>query len=165
MFERKRRRRQRARQERRPDIEFAEPCAVEPLEGQREFALAAHEGPGSCEQARTRGELRQEVQADFVVLPPAVVEEVLHHPQHAFAMHGLRQFFLQLAHDCGGSGFAGLDPSAGHRPERIALDAVQQHSALVQHDRCGSQVEAMRVGVERDHGRRRNRPLRTLPCP
>jgi hypothetical protein len=82
-----------------------------------------------------------------------VGEEVLHHPHQLTARDRFANLLRHFANHRRRGQFSAVDAPTGERPEGIAFQPVQQHLAAVQDDRCGAQIEAVGIGVERNHAR------------
>jgi len=81
----------------------------------------------------------------------ALLEEVLRDVEKLAAIDVFIGLFQHLSHDRGCSRFARLDPSTRQRPNRIALEAVQQHMVVIDDHGSGPKMESVTAYVEGDH--------------
>jgi hypothetical protein len=96
-------------------------------------------------------QMRDEVEADLVLLLACVREEVLYDPDQAIDLNWFAQFFQHFPLEGFGCALAKFNPTTRQGPERVAFQLVQQDLVLVDHDRRCSQIEAVRFGLKGDH--------------
>ena len=98
------------------------------------------------------GQRDKEVEPDLVVPLTSKVEEVLRYMEKSAALHFLAKFFPHFSDDRGRCLLACFHPTAGQRPIVVARGPVNKHVAIVKDDRSGTNLEAVAVKMDRDHG-------------
>jgi hypothetical protein len=134
----------------RADVDTAESSLREPSESQRPGTFVAVVLTIASECVLRNCDV--EIQPDFMVFRSRVRKEILHQENERSGAGFQAEFFANLAHDGIGTGFARFDAPARQRPEVVAFQTMEQHAVVATDDGGGTQVEAMAIRFEGNHG-------------